>query len=223
MNRTAPLWYLAAIALGCSKPEGSVSPAASTSSSVTVARAAPAAPIATPPTTKTDAWFAGTWRGTYDAQHYEIEVPKNEGARDWKADDGGTHSGEGKITLEVSVAGVLRGSASGPLGAQILSGEVDGETFRVRMQPIEPGERAFHGYVLLTRQGDKVKGRLQASSGDSRTVRDAAVELSKSSAAATGSAPTATDSAPDATGSAPTATGSAPDARGSPAPRSSGG
>lgn len=175
------------LALACSRQEQEASPTASAPPSSSVlpkaASATSAAPSATSPEpAKPDSWFAGTWHGTYQAQRYEIEVPKNEGAREWKSDDGGTHSGEGKITLDVSVTGALRGTATGPLGPLVLSGEVDGETLRVRARPRDPGERAFHGFVLLTRQGGRLKGRLQAATGDSRTVRDAAVELSKGAA-----------------------------------------
>lgn len=179
------LWLAVALALmGCDKP---VPPAPATSASAApLATSAPpvvsasAAPSAAP--TKSQ-----TWRGEYTAQAYAIEVPKNEGAREWGADDGGELSGKGTISFTVSAAGSIKGSASGALGEHEVVGEVEGDAMRIRWVPKTPGDRAFGGVALLAREGDAMKGRLQGSTGDSKTVRDAMISVSREG---TGAAPT---------------------------------
>ena len=99
--------------------------------------------------------------------------------REWAQDDGGVGEGEGKLSLEVSEAGAISGKATGPLGEQTATGEVDEQLFRIRLVPKDPGAAAFSGFVVAKRAGKTMKGRLQASSGDSLKVRDAAIELKK--------------------------------------------
>jgi hypothetical protein len=166
--------------VGCSKPDAqTTAPSASATAAPAPVSAAPlrsAAPKAP--------WFEGPWHGSYEAQRYKLEAPKNEGAREWKDDDGGAHTGDGTIALEVSAAGTISGRANGPLGSQTVSGEVDGELFRIRFVPSAGGARSFHGVAVLRREGAALGGRIQSSSGDSLTVRDAAIELSKGEASA---------------------------------------
>jgi hypothetical protein len=119
------------------------------------------------------------WAGTYQAQLYQIEAPKNEGAREWAADDGGDGAGAGTLTLTVNDDGSIRGNASGALGEHSVVGEVDADDFKLRFVPKEPGERSFGGVAILKRDGAEMKGRLQAATGDSKTVRDALVALSR--------------------------------------------
>ena len=213
MMRQALPGLLFAFALcHCKKPDAPApAPSASTSAEAPVASSSAASVSSGAP--DMNAWFAGTWHGNYEAQRYVVEAPKNEGAREWKDDDGGAHSGDGKIELEVAASGAIHGSARGPLGAQSVSGEVDGDAFRIRFEPKEPGARSFHGFAVLKRDGDALKGRLQSSSGDSLTVRDAAVELEKGSAAAAGAsaAPSASASGSASAGPrpAPSASGKA--------------
>lgn len=208
------LLLAAATLVGCDKQAPTPSPNASASAASISASVAK--PVASVPEKKRP-WFAGDWSGTYDAQHYLIETPKNEGAREWATDDGGTHSGEGQLSLRVDDAGVISGWARGPLGEQTVSGEVDGETFSVRLAPKTPGERAFGGILVLRRKGDALSGRLQASSGDSRTVRDALVEVHRGAASGAGS--TAVHGTASA-GAAPSASAPSAAAPGGSAPRS---
>ena len=180
----SPLVVLVAVA--CSKSEPTAKPAASSSArpniSANAVASASAPASAAPPNPKTAGAFSGAWSGTYEAQHYRVEVPKGEGAREWKDDDGKSNTGSGKISLSVNDSGGVTGEASGPLGDQRVVGEVDGETLRVRFSPKEPGERAFSGFALLEKSGATLKGHLQASTGDSRTVRDAPIELTQGGA-----------------------------------------
>lgn len=167
------------LAFGCEKPAPPPAPAAS-ASAVPVASAPPPPPPSAKPAEQSAS--AGKWSGSYEAQHYQIEVPKGEGAREWATDDGGAHAGKGSISLVVSEDGEIRGSSSGALGEHSVVGEVDGETFRVRFAPKQPGDRAFGGFTILTREGQAMKGRLQASTGDSKTVRDALISVSRGEA-----------------------------------------
>jgi hypothetical protein len=165
------------IALGCNneQPKPGGEPSAKVNIlPVTVSPSASVAPA------MTSVWFEGKWKGSYDAAQYTIETPeKNSGAREWKSDDGGTHVGDGTLDLEIGPDGRISGTAKGALGEQNVTGEVDETKFRISFVPKEPGDRAFSGSAVLTRSGESVKGRLSASSGDSKTVRDAAVILEK--------------------------------------------
>jgi hypothetical protein len=188
---------IALLAFGSCKSEPNPKPASSSSarpelaaSASSTASASVAASASSAPQKTTH--LAGAWSGTYEAQHYQVEAPKGEGAREWKDDDGKAHSGDGKISLTVSDTGAVSGEASGPLGDQRIVGEADGDALRVRFSPKEPGERAFSGFALLEKNGAALKGRLQASTGDSRTVRDAPIELTQGG---TAPAPSAASSA----------------------------
>lgn len=129
---------------------------------------------------KPAAWYEGKWKGSYDAAQYTIETPeKNTGAREWKDDDGGTHVGDGTLELEIASDGRISGTAKGALGEHTVTGEVDETKLRLSFVPVEPGDRAFAGSAVLDKSGEAVKGRLSASTGDSKTVRDAAVVLEK--------------------------------------------
>ncbi|MEZ4222087.1 MAG: hypothetical protein R3B13_14225 [Polyangiaceae bacterium] len=181
------------------------------------ASAAPKAAASAPPSKPEPPpapWYVGAWQGTYDAQQYLIEMTEKQGAvRDWKDDDGGTGEGEGSISLRIDESGSIRGEATGPLGNMIASGQVDDQAFRVRFNAKEPGESAFNGVVVLARKGETMSGRLQASSGDSKTIRDAPVELKKGEAPKPGAAPAASvpaENAPSASASPAPGAPSAP-------------
>jgi hypothetical protein len=140
------------------------------------------APSAKP---KPQATVAGDWTGTYDARHYLIEMSKKEGAvREWQADKGETHSGKGQLTLSIAPNGSVSGSSTGALGELSVVGELDGEQLRLQLSPVDPEKQpAFKGHLLAERKGDTFKGNIQASSGDSLTVRDAPAELRRKGSA----------------------------------------
>jgi hypothetical protein len=157
--------------LACDKAE----PERAAPSAVTAPASAPAPAPAAPE----KPWYVGSWRGSYDAQHYLIETNKGEALKQWKDDDGKQAAGAGKLSLEVAPDGRISGGASGPLGEMIASGEVDDDSFRVQLRP---SATAFQGFFVAKKKGAKLEGRLQASSGDSLIVRDAPVSLESSSA-----------------------------------------
>ena len=104
---------------------------------------------------------------------------EKEGAvREWEGDKGEAHSGKGQLTLRIAEDGTVSGSSSGALGELAITGEFDGEHLRLQLSPSNPEKQpAFLGHLLAERKGEIFKGRIQASSGDSLTVRDAPVEL----------------------------------------------
>jgi hypothetical protein len=172
----------------CGKQEsnaGAPAPSASTAAAPAAAASAVAGASASagakpkpPPGT------AGEWTGTYEARHYLIEMSKKEGAvREWEADKGEAHSGKGVLTLTIADDGSASGSSTGPLGELAIVGEFDGEQLRLRLSPVNPEKQpAFYGTLLAERKGEAFKGRMQASSGDSLTVRDAPAQLQRKGA-----------------------------------------
>jgi hypothetical protein len=134
--------------------------------------AAPAAPVA---------WFVGDFSGRYEASHYLIEMTKKHGGVGaWEKDDGKLGSGEGKLALRIDESGRVTGTAQGPLGDMTASGQVEEEMLRLRLSPKDHGAQgAFAGIVVAKRKADGFEGWLQASTGDSLTVRDAPVHLHK--------------------------------------------
>jgi hypothetical protein len=170
-----PLLFVLVFLAACDKKDAPVPETKPSSNPVaSIAPSASAEPV------KTSVWFEGKWRGTYDAKQYAIETPeKNTGQREWKTDDGGAHVGDGKLDLVIAPSGSITGTAKGALGDHNVTGEVDEMKFRLSFVPVEPGDRAFTGSAVLDRKGEKVTGRLSASTGDSKLVRDAAVVLEK--------------------------------------------
>jgi hypothetical protein len=176
--RVSVATLIVSAALGCDKAE--TSPTASTASAKTpvASAAAPASASAAP--VAQAAWYVGKWSGSYEAQHYLIEVKKGEGLKQWADDEGKEGAGDGKLELDVGQDGTISGTASGVLGEMLASGRVDEESFRVQLKPKNPTEASFQGFFVAKREGAAVKGRLSASSGDSLKVRDAPVKLEKS-------------------------------------------
>jgi hypothetical protein len=139
-----------------------------------------AAPSAAPEPPKP--WYFGKWTGDYDARLHPIEMSPAEGAvADWKKDDGGSHSGPGKLEISVDEAGLARVSATGPLGSLYGEGKVEDEVITVHLTPETPSENAFFGVLALERKGQKLAGSLQASGRNSKVVRHADVVLEKPS------------------------------------------
>jgi hypothetical protein len=171
MRSTAlPAIVLGALGFGACKTE-SAEPAA--------ASAAPSAPAAASAAPQKP-WFEGAWSGEFSAKAFKVE--QGPGAvKEWAKDDGSKASGPGKVTLRISEQGAIDGQAEGALGPLAASGQVDGETLRVTLRATDTSsdKSAFFGVLLGTKAGDAIKGRLQASSGDSLTVREATIELKK--------------------------------------------
>jgi hypothetical protein len=161
--------------------EKPAAPTSVPSARASAAAAAPSASASAAAPTAPAAWFVGGFTGTYEASHYLIEMKKKHGGISaWDKDDGEKGSGEGKLTLSIDESGRVTGTAQGPLGDMTASGQVEEEVLRMRLSPKDHGaEGAFAGVVVAKRKADGFEGRLQASTGDSLTVRDAPVRLHK--------------------------------------------
>ncbi|MBX3184814.1 MAG: hypothetical protein KF915_19480 [Polyangiaceae bacterium] len=139
--------------------------------------AASAVPSAPPPPPLP--WFVGTWSGEYEAKHFLIEMEAKDGAvLHWKRDDGGTYSGKGELELSIDEEGVVFGVLTGPLGEFTATGTLEEELLSVQLMP-RPGTQVTSALLMGKREGEGFKGTLRASTGDSLTVRQAEVSLSK--------------------------------------------
>lgn len=122
------------------------------------------------------AWFVGRWQGSYSAELHRVELASG-GVKEWKQDDGKQAAGAGTLSLEAKGDGSVSGSASGPLGEQALSGQVEGDRVALSLTSGEPN--GFRGTLLASQVGEGMQGSLSASTGDSLSVRKASVTLSK--------------------------------------------
>jgi len=166
-------WLVAAsvgpsVVCGCKGHTEEATAAATSSAAVPAPSAAPAA--------KVKAWYVGEFQGAYEAKLAPVEV-KVGAVREWGKDDGKAASGPGKLDLKISEDGAVDGSAEGALGAARASGKVEEDTLRVVLSPKDA--TGLHGVLVASKDGDGFKGSIEASSGDSLTVRQAAIELKK--------------------------------------------
>ena len=141
--------------------------AASASAAAAPASASAAAPMP---------WFFGHWQGSYNAELHRIELAAG-GVKEWKQDDGTQAAGPGTLSLEAKQDGSVSGSASGPLGEQTLLGHIEGD--RVALTLTSSAENGFRGVIVVAQVGSDIQGALNASTGDSLSVRRASVTLSK--------------------------------------------
>lgn len=166
---------LALLLAGVACQQGAKADGAGAAASASAVVSAAAAPSAAPLAAKA-AWFEGSWQGAFQAELLRIELPAG-GLKEWKQDDGKKASGEGKLSLEAKPDGSVTGTATGALGELAVSGQVDGDRAALTLTSAAP--EGFHGVILATQAPEGMKGTLNASSGDSLQVRQAAVTLSR--------------------------------------------
>jgi hypothetical protein len=154
----------------CKTPSSSATPSASAAASAVDSGPPPAV-------AKVKPWFSGGFSGQYQAKVAPVEI-KVGAVKEWSKDDGKLASGPGKIELAIDDAGQVDGTSEGALGAGHVGGKVEGDTLRVQLSPAD--DTGLHGVLVATREGDGFKGSIEASSGDSLTVRTASIELKKS-------------------------------------------
>jgi hypothetical protein len=169
----------------CSKssPPDSAPPAASGASSVSAVASAPSgqrgAPSGSAPTRGPSAERA-SFSGTYTAKVGAVEPPKNANEKTWVGDPGSVAVGKGAIDLVIGERGDAHGDAKGPLGEMTVTGTYDGKEMRASLIPKEPkSDSAMTGFMVLTAEGDALKGTLRASNRDAKLVREATVDLAK--------------------------------------------
>ena len=155
--------------LSCQSPSQQAVPQPASSGSAPAA-AVPANSAAPQP------WYQGAWQGSYQAELFRIELPVG-AVREWKKDDGRQGSGAGKLSLTAGPDGNVTGTASGPLGEQAVTGHIDGNRAALSLLPKEAG--GFQGVILADQAPEGMKGKLSASTGDSLSVRQATVTLTR--------------------------------------------
>ena len=162
---------LVGLATGCKAHPGGPAPAASAAAqaSASSSAAGAAAPPAKP-------WFSGDFQGSYEAKLAPVEV-KVGAVKEWAADDGKASSGPGKLDLKIDDKGLVDGTSDGALGSSHASGKVEDDTLRVVLAPSDAS--GLHGVLVATKDGDGFRGSIEASSGNSLTVRQAPIELKK--------------------------------------------
>jgi hypothetical protein len=134
-------------------------------------------PAASVPAPVARAWYEGAWQGGFQAELLRIEMAAG-GVKEWKQDDGKQGSGPGTLSLDVAADGSASGHASGALGQLSIVGRVEGD--RAALQLISAESGGFHGVIVAAQTPDGMKGTLNASSGDSLQVRQAAVTFTRS-------------------------------------------
>ena len=167
----AHLVACAALSLGdgCkARPDDRALPAAAPSASELAPTSAP----------KAKPWFSGAFQGAYEAKLAPVEV-KVGAVKEWGTDDGKASSGPGKIDLKIDDDGEVNGVGEGALGSDRASGKVEDDTLRVVLTPSDG--TGLRGVLVATKDGDGFRGSIEASSGDSLRVRQAAIELKKQS------------------------------------------
>jgi hypothetical protein len=153
--RWRPIQLLALVGLcGCNDAGGKgtgASDVGHAEGAIAASSAAKAAPSGPPSALATPApWYVGTWEGTYEVQRHRVERPSVQIA--WMRDDGTRFAGGGKLALVADEAGRLRGTASGALGEQSVSGLVDGEALGFELEG--PTTRdGIHGVVQCRLSG----------------------------------------------------------------------
>ena len=169
---------LGVAASACSKAapgpgDGAAAPSTSASAPAPSASAAATSPAKAP---------ASAWTGTYKSAPGSLYVIDG---GEWagvhvRGDDASTGLGSGPLFLTIDGAtGLVRGTASGPLGEAILAGAASmtgGEvTFSVLRK--DSTDRGFTGTGVGTRSGARLTGTMRLSLGDAHVLRDATFVL----------------------------------------------
>jgi len=145
-------------------------------SAASATTAAPVNASAATPAPKAKPWYSGEFQGAYEAKLAPVEV-KVGAVREWSKDDGKAASGPGKLELKISDDGSIDGTSEGALGASHASGRIENDTLRVVLSPDDT--KGLRGVLVASKDGDGFKGSIEASTGDSLTVRQAPIELKK--------------------------------------------
>jgi hypothetical protein len=140
---------------------------------------AAAAPAAVPQT----AWYMGSWKGDFAAsRRTSTTTTKEGGPAAWEKDNGQRLSGPGNIEIAIDVNGNVSGTIKGALGDLGLRGTIDGEDMRaILVAKTDDPNAVQNGTLVLSHDGDDLKGRLSAASGDALTMRQGEVTLKKAS------------------------------------------
>lgn len=147
----------------------------------------PAASAALPSASATEkggahAALAGTYTGAYKARVSTVsDYPKEAKVAAWEKDLGTEAVGDGTITLVVTPGHrTVSGETKGALGAQTISGDLEGAELRARVDPKRPNtEPAMTGVLSGTFATGAFTGTLRVSGRNANVVREAEVKLSR--------------------------------------------
>ena len=186
-NALRPFWRAAFIALtiaACSRgsSQDSAAPTASTRApgAGSIASAPPPGPIPSGSAATGGTTQSATWSGSYAAKVGAVEPPTNAKEKTWTLDPGSAAVGKGTVDLSVGERGETRGETKGPLGEMTITGLYDGKELRANLLPKDPrADGAMTGFMVLSSEGDSLKGTMRVSNRDARIVREATVELAK--------------------------------------------
>ncbi|HEY5962086.1 MAG TPA: hypothetical protein VIV60_36270, partial [Polyangiaceae bacterium] len=126
-------------------------------------------------------WYVGTWKGDFTvARHNSATSTKQGGPAAWEKDAGQTYSGAASASLHINPQGEASGTVKGALGELGMNGKIDDTTLRANLVARSDDPKAIqNGYVILTRDGESLKGRLDAASGDALVLRQSEVTLKR--------------------------------------------
>jgi hypothetical protein len=160
--------------------QDSAAPAGSNRAPDAASIASAARPIPSRSATAGPATERATWSGSYAAKVGAVEPPQNAKEKTWTLDPGSAAVGKGAVDLSVGDRGETRGETRGPLGEMTITGLYDGKELRANLLPKDPrADGAMTGFMVLSNEGDSLKGMMRVSNGDARIVREATVELAK--------------------------------------------
>ena len=180
-----PFWRAAFMALtvaACSRgsSQDSAAPTASIRAPGAASIASAPRPIPSGSAAAGGTTQAATWSGSYAAKVGAVEPPTNAKEKTWTMDPGSAAVGKGTVDLSVGERGETRGETKGPLGEMTITGLFDGKELRANLLPKDPrADGAMTGFMVLSSEGDSLKGTMRVSNRDARIVREAMVELAK--------------------------------------------
>lgn len=180
MRRHLVLFVLLATC-ACSKDAQKPSeqrPTASASAAAVPSVSASATPATAEPS---NTWYVGTWKGEFVAAKRQAITSTKEGApAAWDKDDGKRLAGPSQVEIVVDSTGSVSGSIKGSLGELGVRGKIDGEELTANLVPKNDDLTAIqNGYLVMSREGDSLKGRLSAASGDALVLRHGEMSLKK--------------------------------------------
>lgn len=183
MNRWHTILWLALLACGGERPEGTATSArpAAASASAPVASGSAGEPSGTSaaPVVDTNAALTGAWSGTYRSEKANPTLAPTVKVKAWASDDGVHGSGEGELRLEIAPDGSVKGNLEGPLGPADVVGAVEGERVHALLRPRSDDVAAFAGSLEAELEAGALVVRLRASDGAAAVVRSGQARLSR--------------------------------------------
>jgi hypothetical protein len=124
--------------------------------------------------------LSGAWEGHYDAKKGNIELPEKLKAKSFPADDGKVASGPGTVEITIGATGDIKGRVTGAIGAETVTGKVDGLMIRAGVKPDDPqASNAMTGILVGTVKDDVIVCELHVAGPDGTVIRESRVDLKR--------------------------------------------